>query len=95
MRRGTLPDEGLGAVAGLRQQELHVLDATLAKAALAVAQVQLPQPPEALVVAELGEPLPALGETLAPARPARGVVGGDVLKVNLAQVRGRVPASAR
>ena len=59
------------AVAGLGQQQLHVLDAPLAKAALAVAQVQLPQAAEALVVAELGQALGGRQEALAPVAQRR------------------------
>ena len=68
MQRRTLPAAAPRAVAGLGQQQLHVLDAPLAKAALAVAEVELPQPPEALVVAELREALGGGEEALAPAR---------------------------
>ena len=77
-------------IAGLGQQQLHVLDAPLAKAALAVAQVQLPQPPEALVVAELGEALARpRGSARASAASVGRVVRGDVLEVRPGASRSR------
>src|SRR5580692_4721814 len=77
----------LRAVSGLGEQQLHILDAPLAKAALAVGQVELPQTPEALVIAELIEPTGRCHEAPAPVRERLGVVRGDVLQVDLAQVR--------
>ena len=77
---------GLSSIARLGQQQLHILDAPLAEATLAVAEVEIPQAAKALVVAEVRQTLGGLEEALAPQREGRGVVGGDVLQVHLAQV---------
>jgi len=51
----------------LGQQDLHVPDAGLGKARFAVAEVERPQAPEALVVAESGSALGVAMEARAPA----------------------------
>src|ERR1700753_2411026 len=76
----------LGAIAGLGEQHLDVLDATLGETALAVAEIEIPQAPKALVVAEVPELLGGGEETLAPRGQRRHVVARDVLHVNLAQI---------
>ena len=66
----------------LGQQHLVVLDPSLAEPALGPGRVELPHPPEALVVAQPRSRSAAASEVLAPA-PQRGrIARGDVLQLD-------------
>ena len=86
--RAGVRDGAAGAEARRGEHGLHGADPPLAEAALAVGEVQLPQAPEAAVVAQRLESLGAVQEGLAPAPQRLGVVRGDVLEVEHAQVGG-------
>ena len=70
----------------LREERLQVADPPLAEAGLRGAQVEGPEPAEALVVAARAQPLPGAEEALAPGGEGERVVGGDVLRPDLAQL---------
>src|SRR6185312_9580009 len=70
-----------GLEAGLREEHLDVTDAPLGEAALRPAQIKLPQPPEALVVAELGDAVARRQEALAPGGQRARVVARDVVEL--------------
>src|SRR4051794_9239730 len=74
------------APAGLAEDDLDGADPALLEAGLAPAQAEPPQPLEALVVAEPGQLRGALLDVRAPAPQRLGVVRGDVLEVDHAQV---------
>src|SRR6202020_1315132 len=68
------------AVLRLGEQQLHVADASLREAGLAVAEVERPQTPEALVVAERLQALDVGEEVRAPAPQRLDVMRRDVLE---------------
>src|SRR3954469_3004475 len=87
LRRGGRPRHGHGtAPARLAEHDLDAADPALLEAGLAPAQIQPPQPLEALVVAEPPE-LDAVPLDVRPPAPERlGVVRRDVLEVDHPQV---------
>ena len=71
---------------GLREERLHVADPALAEARLGGAQVEGPEPAEALVVAARAEPVPGAEKALAPGGEGERIVGCDVLRPDLAHL---------
>ena len=69
--------------ARLGEEHLHVADPPLAETRLRGAEVEVPEAPEALVVAARAQPLPGAEEALAPGGQGRRVVGGDVVDPDL------------
>ena len=70
-------------VARLAQQHLHVADAPLGEAGLAVGQIQRPEAPEGCVVAQAIE-LGRVGvKALAPATQGLDVVASDVVEMSI------------
>src|SRR4029077_14919548 len=69
-----------------REEDLDVADPPLAEARLRGRQVEVPEPPEPLVVTVVAQLLPGGEEALAPARQGRRVVRGDVVEPDLAQL---------
>src|SRR5579875_965495 len=70
----------------LGQEQLHVADPPFCEARLAVGQVQLPQAPEALVVAEALKLRRVRRKSLAPTTEGAHVVSGEILQSHEAQV---------
>src|SRR5579884_4112401 len=72
--------------AGLDQQHLHVAERTFAEAAFAIGQVEIPQPHEALVVAERAHRRQAALEAAAPGGERAGVAVADVLEMKQLEI---------
>src|SRR5581483_12524968 len=77
----------VGAVPRLAEEQLDVADPALREPGLAVGEVQLPEPLEAVVVAEVLEFGRVFDERFPPSAQGLDVVTGDVLQVEDLEIR--------